>query len=93
MFLLVMQSLSIRTAVEQVSELSRLISKNRAQILSLCAAVQQSQSLLKGFNGKIPSTARRKIRLLGERAQRLREDSLRLVEQSREVTSTIRRSK
>jgi len=87
-----MQSLSIRTAAEQVSELNRLISNNRAQILSLCAAVQQSQSLLKGFNGKIPSTVTMKIRLL-RRVERLREDSLRLVEQSREVTSTIRRSK
>jgi hypothetical protein len=88
-----MQSISIRTAVEQVSELNRLISKNRAQILSLLAAVQQSQSLLKSVNGKIPSTARRKISLLNERAERLREDSLRLIKQSREVTSTIRRSK
>jgi hypothetical protein len=88
-----MQSLSTTTAVEQVAELNRLISKNRAQILSLCAAVQQSQSLLKDGQGKIPSPARRKIRLLSERAKRLREDSLRLIEQSREVTTTIRRSK
>jgi len=88
-----MQSLSITTAAEQLAELNQLISKNRAQILSLYAAMQRSESLLKSFNGKIPSTARRKIMALNERARRLREDSLRLIEQSREVTSTIRRSK
>jgi hypothetical protein len=88
-----MQSLSITTAAEQLAELNRIIAKNRAQILSLYAAMQRSQSLLKSLNGKIPSRARRKIRLLSARAQRLRKDSLRLIEQSREVTSTIRRSK
>ena len=90
-----MQVMSIRTSVKQIAEVNRLIAKNQAQILLLSAVLQHSQSLLQDLNGhgKISSSARREIRSLTERVQRLRENSLRLIERSRKVASTIRCSK
>jgi hypothetical protein len=45
------QTINISTPAEQVAKLNRLIAENRAQILSLCAAMQQSQSLLQDLTG------------------------------------------
>ena len=85
----------IRTAAEQVDELNQLIAKNRAQILVLCAAMRQSHRLLQEFNesDKVPSSAIREMGLLNERVQQLRENSLRLIERDREVTTAIPREK